>query len=532
MTLDNGYLYAKTLAQLKVIAKQSGIKLPSGAAKAQIIEIVIANMEQQEAAKTAAESKAPAEEKPKKASTRVKKAEEKPAEKETAEKKPAKKKTAAKKETKAEKPVRIAPEKQPGMKEEPLPAEQPAMQEEPVPAEQPAMQEEPVPAEQPDADNDDTPRQEAGEGRGVLEIMPDGYGFLRHENCLPGQHDVYLSQIMIRRFGLREGDYIVGKTRPQRDTDRYEGMIYVSSVNGIPADQSRRRKWFDEFTPVFPMERLRLESREGGSDLALRTVDLIAPIGKGQRGLIVSPPKAGKTELIKKIANAITENNPEVELIVLLIDERPEEVTDMQRSTHAEVLYSTFDEEPDHHTRLAEMVLEKARRQVEVGKDVVILLDSITRLARAYNLTINPTGRSLSGGLDPGAFIGPKHFFGSARNMENGGSLTILATALIDTGSRMDDIIYEEFKGTGNMELHLDRKLSERRVFPAIDITRSGTRRDELLYTSAEAEGALMIRRNIAGGTDNTEQLISLMAKTRTNGEFISRLKGWLGMFK
>ena len=359
--------------------------------------------------------------------------------------------------------------------------------------------------------------------------MPDGYGFLRHENCLPGQHDVYLSQIMIRRFGLRHGDYIVGKTRPQRDTDRYEGMIYVSSVNGLNADQSRKRKWFDEFTPVFPEERLRLESKAGSSDVTMRIMDLVAPIGKGQRGLIVSPPKAGKTELLKKIANAITENNPEAELIVLLIDERPEEVTDMQRSTKAEVLYSTFDEEPDHHTRLAEMVLEKARRQVEVGKDVVILLDSITRLARAYNLTITPTGRSLSGGLDPGAFIGPKHFFGSARNMENGGSLTILATALVDTGSRMDDIIYEEFKGTGKMELHLDRKLSERRIFPAIDISRSGTRRDELLYTPAESEGALLVRRNLS---DNPEQLISLMMKTATNADFLARLKGWLGMLK
>ena len=281
---------------------------------------------------------------------------------------------------------------------------------------------------------------------------------------------------------------------------------------------------------MFPDQRLRLENPLGNTDLALRTIDLVAPIGKGQRGLIVSPPKAGKTVLLKKIANAITQNNPETQLIVLLIDERPEEVTDMQRSTTGEVLYSTFDEAPENHTRLSEMVLEKAMRQVELGRDVVILLDSITRLARAYNLVIPPTGRSLSGGLDPGALYKPKKFFGAARNIENGGSLTIIATALVDTGSRMDDIIYEEFKGTGNMELHLDRKLSERRVFPAIELNRSGTRRDELLYTPQEAAGALQIRRMLAGANniDATEQLIMLMEKTKDNAEFIGRLKGWM----
>ena len=371
---------------------------------------------------------------------------------------------------------------------------------------------------------------EMGDGAGVLEILAEGYGFLRAENCLPGPRDAYLSSTQIRRFNLRNGDYITGKTRPQRDGDRSEGMVYVSTVNGGTADAARRRPHFEDLVPVFPNERLRLEGTKEDADPALRTIDLIAPIGKGQRGLIVSPPKAGKTVLLKKIANAITENYPDVQLMVLLIDERPEEVTDMQRSTAAEVMYSTFDEEPENHCKLSEMVLDKARRQVEMGRDVVILLDSITRLARAYNLVIPPTGRSLSGGLDPGALYKPKKFFGSARNIENGGSLTIIATALVDTGSRLDDIIYEEFKGTGNMELHLDRELSERRIFPAIDVSRSGTRKEELLYTPQEAEGALLLRKNLTSGNrDDTEQLISLLVKTHNNEAFLERLKGWLG---
>ncbi len=397
-------------------------------------------------------------------------------------------------------------------------------------AEEAASQEAPK-AQEAEVRLPEAPQGDWGEGHGVLELLPDGYGFLRADNCLPGPRDVYLSQTQIRRFNLRNGDYITGKTRPQREGDRYEGMIFVSTVNGVSADAARRRPHFEDLTPVFPNERLRLEDPAGHTDMALRIVDLLSPIGKGQRGLVVSPPKAGKTMLLKKIANAISINNPEVHLIVLLIDERPEEVTDMQRSTNAEVLYSTFDEAPENHTRLSEMVLDRAQRQVEMGKDVVILLDSITRLARAYNLVIPPTGRSLSGGLDPGALLKPKKFFGAARNIENGGSLTIIATALVDTGSRMDDIIYEEFKGTGNMELHLDRRLSERRIFPAIDMNRSGTRRDDLLYTPTEAAGALQIRRTLAqaaGSTDSTEQLMSLMEKTSTNEELISRMKAWI----
>ena len=368
------------------------------------------------------------------------------------------------------------------------------------------------------------------ESGGVLEIHEDGFGFLRNENCLPGPNDVYVSNAQIRRFALRDGDYLVGKIRTQKDGDRYDAMIYINTVNGRPAEQAKRRPHFENLVPIFPNSRMRLERPAEKTDLSLRIIDMLAPIGKGQRGLIVSPPKAGKTVLLKQIANAITDNYPECKLLVVLIDERPEEVTDMQRSIKGEVLYSTFDEEPEHHTRLSEMVLEYAERQVEMGSDVVILLDSITRLARAYNLVIPPTGRSLSGGLDPGALYKPKKFFGAARNIEHGGSLTIIATALVDTGSRLDDIIYEEFKGTGNMELHLDRKLSERRIFPAIDLNRSGTRRDELLYTPKEAEAALSIRRTLssAGNQDAAEQLIGIMERSANNEEFMLKLKGYM----
>ncbi len=372
---------------------------------------------------------------------------------------------------------------------------------------------------------------ECGDGAGILEIHAEGYGFLRAENYLPGNRDVYVSAAQIRRFNLRTGDYVVGKTRAQQMGDRSVGLIYISEVNGQTPDMARRRRPFDSLVPVYPDERLRLERPEK-NDISLRLIDMIAPIGKGQRGMIVSQPKAGKTTLLKKIANAITTNNPDVHLIVLLIDERPEEVTDMRRSIQGEVVYSTFDEAPENHTRVSEMVLERAQRLVELGTDVVVLLDSITRLARAYNLVIPPTGRSLSGGLDPGALFKPKRFFGAARNIENGGSLTIIATALVDTGSRMDDIIFEEFKGTGNMELHLDRSLSDRRIFPAIDLYRSGTRREELLLDKEELEGVYQVRRMLSKGSpqEAAEQLISLMDKTKTNQEFFQKLKGWLNV--
>ena len=369
---------------------------------------------------------------------------------------------------------------------------------------------------------------ECGDGAGILEIHADGYGFLRAENYLPGNRDVYVSAAQIRRFNLRTGDYVVGKTRSQQANDRSVGLIYISEVNGQSPDAARNRVPFDALVPIYPNERLRME-RDGQNDLSLRLIDLLAPIGKGQRGMIVSPPKAGKTTLLKKIANAITVNNPDVHLIVLLIDERPEEVTDMKRSIQGEVVYSTFDEAPENHTRVSEMVLERAQRLVETGKDVVVLLDSITRLARAYNLVIPPTGRSLSGGLDPGALYRPKRFFGAARNIENGGSLTIIATALVDTGSRMDDIIFEEFKGTGNMELHLDRSLSDRRIFPAIDMFKSGTRREELLLTPAELEGVYQVRRMLSRGNaqEASEQMISLIEKSSSNAEFLMRVKNW-----
>ena len=377
---------------------------------------------------------------------------------------------------------------------------------------------------------------ECGEGTGVLEIQPDGYGFLRAENCQAGPNDVYVSIAQIRRFNLRMGDYVEGKTRAQREGDRYSAMLYITSINGRPPEETNVRTRFEDLVPIYPDERLRLESPTAidTGDLSLRLVDMLAPIGKGQRGMIVSQPKAGKTTLLKKIANAITAGYPDIKLIVLLIDERPEEVTDMKRSIDGEVIYSTFDEEPINHVHVAEMVLERAQRLVEMGQDVVVLMDSITRLARAYNLVITPTGRSLSGGLDPGALFKPKRFFGAARNIENGGSLTVIATALVDTGSRMDDIIFEEFKGTGNMELHLDRKLSDKRVFPAIDMIRSGTRREELLLSEAELDGEMLVRRVLSGGKgqDMAEQIISLMSKTKTNLEFFEKLKGWLAVFE
>lgn len=359
---------------------------------------------------------------------------------------------------------------------------------------------------------------------GVLEVLPDGYGFLRSENYLSGLRDVYVSPSQIRRFGLKTGDKLRGKGRIPKEGEKFQALLYVQSINGDSPEVASKRIPFEYLTPIYPDSRITMETAP--REFSTRLIDLIAPIGKGQRGMIVSPPKAGKTILLKKIANAITVNYPEIELIVLLIDERPEEVTDMQRSIKGEVIYSTFDEVPEHHIKVAEMVLERAQRLVEQKKDVVILLDSITRLARAYNLTIPPTGRTLSGGLDPGALHKPKKFFGAARNIENGGSLTIMATALIETGSRMDDVIFEEFKGTGNMELHLDRKLSEKRIFPAIDINKSGTRREELLLSQRELESVWAIRKAMSnmGTAEVTEILINKLMQTRTNDDFVKSI--------
>ncbi len=362
---------------------------------------------------------------------------------------------------------------------------------------------------------------------GILEVLPDGYGFIRSDNYLPGEADVYVAPSQIRRFNLKTGDIVVGNTRVKTQGEKFSALLYVKSINGLHPTEAQRRPNFEDLTPVFPKERLRLEM--GQSSVAMRIMDLMSPVGKGQRGMIVSPPKAGKTTLLKNVAKSITHNYPDMYLIILLIDERPEEVTDIKENVegrHVEVIYSTFDELPEHHKRVSEMVIERAKRLVEHGRDVMILLDSITRLARAYNLTVPPSGRTLSGGLDPAALHMPKRFFGAARNMREGGSLTILATALVETGSKMDDVVYEEFKGTGNMEMILNRKLQEKRVFPAIDIPKSGTRREDLLLTPEELDAVNALRKGLNGlkPDDAVEQILNMFVKTRDNREFVDRI--------
>ncbi len=434
-------------------------------------------------------------------------------------------------------------------------AERPVEQERRVMAERPQNIERPAVPEQQVADprnnqtdmnavrNNAAPRYDAGsymtpeqqaeldsgiEKNGILEIMSDGFGFIRCDNYLPGENDVYVAPNQIKRYGLRSGDIICGNTKIKTPTEKFSALLYVKSVNGYSVEETLKRKKFENLTPVFPHDRIHLETSR--SSVATRMVDLIAPIGKGQRGMIVSQPKSGKTTLLKEIANSITTNHPDMNLIILLIDERPEEVTDIKESIHGEkveVIYSTFDETPDNHKRVSEMVIDRAKRLVEYGNDVVILLDSITRLARAYNLTCISSGRTLSGGLDPAALHMPKKFFGAARTMREGGSLTILATALVETGSRMDDVVFEEFKGTGNMELVLDRNLSEKRIFPAIDLQRSGTRRDDLLLTPDEADAMNMVRRALNGAhpEDATEKLVNMCAHTRNNIEFVNTIR-------
>lgn len=359
---------------------------------------------------------------------------------------------------------------------------------------------------------------------GILEVMPDGYGFLRGDNYLSTPKDVYISPVQIRRFKLDTGDRIKGIMRSPKEGERFPALIYVGEVNGEHPENAMKRTSFDDLIPIYPNKRLKLETTS--NEYTMRIMDLLSPIGKGQRGMIVAPPKAGKTTILKKIANSITANNPDIELIVLLIDERPEEVTDMKRSIKGDVVYSTFDEMPEHHIKVAEMVLERAKRLTEQKKDVVILLDSITRLARAYNLTIPSSGRTLSGGFDPAALHKPKRFFGAARNTENAGSLTILATALVETGSRMDEVIFEEFKGTGNMEVHLDRSLSERRIFPAIDVNKSGTRRDDLLLTQDELLATMSLRKSMSkmSTMEITEKIMKLTIDTKNNSEFIQKI--------
>ena len=363
---------------------------------------------------------------------------------------------------------------------------------------------------------------------GIIEVLPDGYGFIRSDNYLPGENDVYVSPSQIRRFGLKTGDIISGNTRIKTQAEKFSALLYLTKINGVSPSEATKRANFEDMTPIFPNERLRLEN--GQSSTAMRIVDLLSPIGKGQRGMIVSPPKAGKTTLLKQVAQSVLKNNPEMHLLILLIDERPEEVTDIKEAItgeNVEVIYSTFDELPEHHRRVSEMVIERAKRLVEHKKDVMILLDSITRLARAYNLTVPPSGRTLSGGLDPAALHMPKRIFGAARNMREGGSLTILATALVDTGSKMDDVIYEEFKGTGNMELVLDRKLQEKRVFPAIDIPKSGTRREELLLSSEEQEAVYTVRKALNGmkPDEAVDNILNMFARTKNNEEFVQMVK-------
>jgi transcription termination factor Rho len=360
--------------------------------------------------------------------------------------------------------------------------------------------------------------------KGVLEILPDGFGFLRRGDYAPSNDDIYVSASQIRRFMLRTGDNVSGLVRPPKDTEKYHALLRVERVNDLDPEQSAGRKPFEDLTPIYPNRRLRLETES--KEIAMRLMDVISPIGKGQRGMIVSPPKAGKTTLLKNIANSLTTNHPELELIVLLIDERPEEVTDMQRSVRGEVISSTFDQPSENHVRVAELVLERAKRMVESGRDVVILLDSITRLARAYNLVEPPSGRTLSGGVDPSALHKPKRFFGAARNIEEGGSLTVMATALVETGSRMDEVIFEEFKGTGNMEVHLDRKLADRRIFPAIDLVRSGTRKEELLLDNDELEAMWVIRKVLGamGPAETMQLLLDRFSHTKTNREFVKMI--------
>lgn len=365
------------------------------------------------------------------------------------------------------------------------------------------------------------------EAYGILEVMPDGYGFIRSENFMPGENDVYVAPSQIRRFGLKTGDILKGNKRVKTQQEKFSALLFVKSINGFLPDESSRRT-FEDMTPIFPNERIRLETP--GCSIAMRITDLLSPVGKGQRGMIVSPPKAGKTTLLKDMAKSILQSEPNVHMLILLIDERPEEVTDIKEAIegkNVEVIYSTFDELPEHHKRVSEMVIERAKRLVEYKKDVVILLDSITRLTRAYNQVIPPSGRTLSGGLDPSALHMPKRFFGAARNLREGGSLTILATALVDTGSKMDDVVYEEFKGTGNMELVLDRKLSERRIFPAIDIQKSGTRREDLLLDQEELEAINIIRKALNGlkSDEATDKILDMFAKTKDNKEFVGMVK-------
>ena len=528
------------LTDLKAIAKSRGIKGTSTMKKAEVVEAML-KMDSQESQKAVAGGAAvqgeesgrpvgaerPAQAEKAERTEQPEKQAEKPerAEKQT--------ERAERSERQAEKPERT--ERLERQTEKPERTERPERQsEKPERTERPERQSDKADrgerTERERAENEKSLADlDSGEiANGILEVMPDGYGFIRCENYLPGENDVYVAPSQIRRFGLKTGDIVEGNTRVKTQAEKFSALLFVKKINGYVPEVASRRRNFEDMTPIFPDKRLRMETP--GASIAMRIMDLMSPVGKGQRGMIVSPPKAGKTTLLKEVAKSIKKNSPEMHLIILLIDERPEEVTDIREAIegpNVEVIYSTFDELPEHHKRVSEMVIERAKRLVEHGRDVTILLDSITRLTRAYNLVVPPSGRTLSGGLDPAALHMPKRFFGAARNMREGGSLTILATALVETGSKMDDVVYEEFKGTGNMEMVLDRKLSERRVFPAIDIPKSGTRREDLLLNREELEAINIMRKalNSLKPEEAVDKILDMFSRTRTNMEFVNMVK-------
>lgn len=500
--MDLEDLKKKKIGDLRYIGKMLGLKSMTKLSKQELIEAIIHSEQQKEKEETKTELPAPAAEPQTEPQTEIQAENKEPAA--NGRNKRGRRGGASKRSQKTET----------ASEQNPAEGTQTDSTEKQKQATQPETQAHPAKEEPKAPDNTE-------EAEGLLEILSEGYGFLRVGKYLSGSKDIYVPPTLIRKFALKTGDQIKGRSKAQRENDKYQALCFINTINGDPIDIAFKRKPFETLTPIYPNEKIKLETVQ--NELSTRLIDLIAPIGKGQRGMIVSPPKAGKTVLLKKIANAISENYPEIKLILLLIDERPEEVTDMRESVKGDVISSTFDEMPEKHIKVSEMVFERAKRLVEQGKDVVILMDSLTRLARAYNITISPTGRSLSGGLDPGALYNPKRFFGAARNIRDGGSLTIVATALIDTGSKMDDVIFEEFKGTGNMELHLDRKLSEKRIFPAIDINKSGTRKEELLLSEKELNSVFAIRRAMSnlGTGDVTEMIVSKMMKSRNNEEFI-----------
>lgn len=516
-------LQSFTLTQLKEIAKSAGLKGIASLKKEELIDRLVELDEKMQAQKAAeekkAESKKASEEKkaePKKAESAPAEGDKKSGEKKASSGKPSGKKNSSGKHAKGKEAP--AEEKAP---KAPVSEAKPASETKTAPEAKPAQE----PAKKENVYN---PQEGDEPANGILEVMPEGYGFIRCDNYLPGENDVYVSPAQIRKFGLRTGDVLDGVKKAKSPTEKFSPLIFLNEVNGYPLSEAMKRVAFENMTPIFPNSRIRMET-DDEKNIAMRVMDLVSPVGKGQRGMIVSPPKAGKTTLLKSVAQSILYHNPDMHIIILLIDERPEEVTDMKeaiKGKHVEVIYSTFDEMPEHHARVSEMVIERARRLVEHGEDVVILLDSITRLARAYNQVIPPSGRTLSGGLDPAALHMPKRFFGAARNMREGGSLTILATALVETGSKMDDVVYEEFKGTGNMEMILDRKLSEKRIFPAVDLAKSGTRREDLLLTREELRAMEIARRALNGlkSDDAADRLLEEFKNTRSNAELVRNI--------